>query len=378
MAMRKAAFIYSPELEKYSYPPEHPFNTIRPKKTREIVSFLGLLSGDGRSEVAPVEVGRMVLKKFHSARYLHALKKASPRRWDAEAFDMGLGTQDCPIFERLYDYAVLAAGGTLVAAERILAGSADVAFNPSGGFHHAGPERASGFCYINDVALACTILAEAGKRVLYLDVDVHHGDGVAYAFYNRRDVMTISLHENPKLLFPGTGFQNEIGKGEGKGYCVNVPLPVGTYDEAYMKAFGSIARPLIGAFKPDMIVFELGADALAGDPLAHLYLTNNVYADIINYLLSLNKPILATGGGGYNIDNTVKAWALAWCVLCGAGCEVSAESGVGTVGSGSTKTQGGLRDGPLPVSTQQRDTVTRAIETTIEAVKANIFSIHGL
>ena len=378
MAMRKAAFIYSPELEKYSYPPEHPFNTIRPKKTREIVSFLGLLSGDGRSEVAPVPVERIVLKKFHSARYLHALKKASPRRWDAEAFDMGLGTQDCPIFERLYDYAVLAAGGTLVAAERILAGSADVAFNPSGGFHHAGPERASGFCYINDVALACTILAEAGKRVLYLDVDVHHGDGVAYAFYNRRDVMTISLHENPKLLFPGTGFQNEIGKGEGKGYCVNVPLPVGTYDEAYMKAFGSIARPLIGAFKPDMIVFELGADALAGDPLAHLYLTNNVYADIINYLLSLNKPILATGGGGYNIDNTVKAWALAWCVLCGAGCEVSAESGVGTVGSGSTKTQGGLRDGPLPVSTQQRDTVTRAIETTIEAVKANIFSIHGL
>ena len=145
-----------------------------------------------------------------------------------------------------------------------------------------------------------------------------------------------------------------------------------------MKAFDNIARPLIEAFRPDVIVFELGADALAGDPLAHLYLTNNVYADIINYLLSLNKPILATGGGGYNIDNTVKAWALAWCVLCGAGSEDPAESGVGTVGSGSTKKQGGLRDGPLPVSTQQRDTVTRAIETTIEAVKANIFSIHGL
>ncbi|MHC4657479.1 MAG: arginase family protein, partial [Planctomycetota bacterium] len=263
MTIRKAAFIYSPELEKYSYPPEHPFNTIRPKKTREIASSMGLLSGDGRSEVAPVPVGRMVLKKFHSARYLHALKKASPRRWDAEAFDMGLGTQDCPIFERLYDYAVLAAGGTLVAAERILAGAAEVAFNPSGGFHHAGPERASGFCYINDVALACTILAEAGKRVLYLDVDVHHGDGVAYAFYDRRDVMTISLHENPKVLFPGTGFENEIGKGEGTGYCVNVPLPVGTYDEAYMKVFDAIARPLIGAFNPDVIVFELGADALA-------------------------------------------------------------------------------------------------------------------
>jgi acetoin utilization protein AcuC len=376
--VRKAAFIYSSELEEYSYPPEHPFNTIRPKKTREIVSFLGLLSGDGRSEVAPVPVERIVLKKFHSARYLHALKKASPRRWDAETFDMGLGTEDCPIFERLYDYAVLAAGGTLVAAKLILSGLADVAFNPSGGFHHAGPERASGFCYINDVALACTVLAEAGKRVLYLDVDVHHGDGVAYAFYDRRDVMTISLHENPKVLFPGTGFENEIGSGDGKGYCVNVPLPIGTYDETYMKVFGSVARPLIEAFGPDVIVFELGADALAGDPLAHLYLTNNVYADIINYLLNLNKPILATGGGGYNIDNTVKAWALAWCVLCGAGCEGTAESSAGTVGSSGTKKQGGLRDGPLPVSGQQRDTVTRAIETTIEAVKANIFSLHGL
>ncbi|MHC4310518.1 MAG: acetoin utilization protein AcuC [Planctomycetota bacterium] len=365
-------------MEKYSYPPEHPFNTIRPKKTREIVSFLGLLSGGGRSEVAPLPVERIVLKKFHSARYLHALKKASPRHWDAEAFDMGLGTQDCPIFERLYDYVVLASGGTLVAAKLILSGSSDVTFNPSGGFHHAGPERASGFCYINDVALACTILAEAGKRVLYLDVDVHHGDGVAYAFYGRRDVMTISLHENPKVLFPGTGFENEIGTGAGKGYCVNVPLPIGTYDEAYMKAFDALTRPLIGAFKPDVIVFELGADALAGDPLAHLYLTNNVYGDIIKYLLSLDKPILATGGGGYNIDNTVRAWALAWCVLCGAGCEGTAKSGVGTVGSGSTKKQGGLRDGPLPVSGQQRDTVTRAIETTIEAVKANVFSIHGL
>ena len=376
--MRKAAFIYSRELEKYSYPPEHPFNTIRPKKTREIVSSMGLLSGAGRTEAAPVPVERIVLKKFHSARYLHALKNANPRRWDAEAFDMGLGTEDCPIFDKLYEYVVLASGGTLVAAELILSGAAEVAFNPSGGFHHAGPERASGFCYINDVALACTVLAEAGKRVLYLDVDVHHGDGVAYAFYDRRDVMTISLHENPRVLFPGTGFEDEIGTGDGKGYCINVPLPVGTYDEAYMKAFDAVARPLIGAFNPDVIVLQLGADALAGDPLAHLYLTNNVYADILKCLLTLNKPILATGGGGYNIDNTVRAWALAWCILCGDDIEGIAGPGAGSAGSSGKKGQRSLRDGPLPVSTQQRDTVTRAIEATIEAVKSNIFSLQGL
>jgi acetoin utilization protein AcuC len=380
--MKRAAFIYSRELEKYSYPPEHPFNTIRPKRVRAIAQYMGLLSGGGspgdsfrRSEVAPVLIDRIVLKKFHSARYLHALQKARPRRWDAEAFDMGLGTEDCPIFNRLYDYAVLASGGTLVAAELILSSAADVAFNPSGGFHHAGPERASGFCYINDVVLACTVLAEAGKRVLYLDVDVHHGDGVTYAFYDRRDVMTISLHENPKVLFPGTGFEGEIGTGEGKGYCVNVPLPVGTYDEAYMRAFDAIARPLIRAFNPDVVVLQLGADGLAGDPLAHLYLTNNVYADIIKYLLTLNRPIIATGGGGYNIDNTVRAWALAWCILCGAESEGPVSS---TVGSNVVKKQDGLRDKPLPIGAQQRDTVTHALATTIEAVKANVFSLHSL
>jgi len=263
---RNSVFIYSSELEKYLYPPEHPFNTIRAKRVRDIVSSMGLLLGSGGREVAPVAAERIVLKKFHSARYLHALKTAAGGRWSAEALDMGIGSPDCPIFKGLYEYAVLAAGGTLTAAKMILSGETELAFNPSGGYHHAGPGLAAGFCYINDVALACIVLAEQGKRVLYLDVDVHHGDGVANAFYDRSDVMTISLHQNPKTLFPGTGFENEIGTGKGEGYCVNVPLPVGTYDQAYMKAFEAVALPLMTAYNPDVIVFELGADALAGDP----------------------------------------------------------------------------------------------------------------
>jgi len=372
---RKAVFIYSSELEKYRYPPEHPFNTIRAKRTREIVNSLGLLTGDGRREVPPVPAERLVLKKFHSARYLHALKTAAKGRWDTEALNMGIGTGDCPIFEGLYEYAVLATGATLVGAKLILSGEAEVAFNPSGGFHHAMPEQASGFCYINDVALGCITLTEAGKRVLYLDVDVHHGDGVAYAFYDRCDVMTISLHQNPRTLFPGTGFEDEIGTGKGKGYCINVPLPVGTYDQAYMKAFEAVALPLIKVYKPDVFVFELGADALAGDPLAHLFLTNNVYVEVINHLLSFNKPILATGGGGYNVDNTARAWALAWTVLCGADIDNHA---VGGVMLSSTEWQGGLKDGARVVSDQQRDTVMPVIDTVIEAVKAKIFPIHGL
>ncbi len=376
--MRKAAFIYSTGLEKYKYPPEHPFNVDRAARVRKVLNSMRLLSGNGRNEVPPVPAERITLKKFHSARYLHALKTASKGKWDAEALDMGIGTGDCPVFKGLYEYAVLASGATLTGAKLILSGSADVAFNPSGGFHHAGPERASGFCYINDVALACIILAEQRKKVLYLDVDVHHGDGVAYAFYDRSDVMTISFHENPRMLFPGTGFENEIGTGKGKGFCVNVPLPIGTFDEAYMKVYNSIAQPLISTYNPDVIILQLGADALAGDPLAHLYLTNNVYADIINSLLGFNRPILATGGGGYNIENTVRAWALAWTVLCGADADHGKNPAVGGVLLGSTEWQGGLRDRTLVVSSQQQNTVMPAVQAVIESIKAKVFPIHGL
>ena len=180
--MRKAVFIYSAELEQYHYPADHPFNTARARKTREILESMQLLSGRDRREVAPEPAERPVLKKFHTARYLHALKSASEGHAEPSAINMGIGTGDCPVFEGLYDYSVLAGGGTIKGARLILDGSADVAFNPSGGYHHAHPERASGFCYINDVALACMVLAEKGKRVVYLDVDVHHGDGVAYGF----------------------------------------------------------------------------------------------------------------------------------------------------------------------------------------------------
>lgn len=376
--MKKAAFIYSQELEKYHYPSDHPFHVGRARKVRQVLKSMGLLSGDGRSEVAPTAAERITLKKFHSPRYLHALQTASKGKWDVEALEMGIGTGDCPVFKGLYEYSVLACGATLTGAKLILAGSANVAFNPSGGFHHAGPEKASGFCYINDVALACVILAEKKKRVLYLDVDVHHGDGVAQAFYDRCDVMTISLHETPRILFPGTGFEDEIGTGRGKGYCVNVPLPVGTYDQAYMKAFEEIALPLIGAYKPDIIVLQLGADALAGDPLAHLRLTNNVYADIISQLLRFNKPILATGGGGYNVDNTVRAWALAWTVLCGMPTAQDLNPTVAGVMLENVEWQGGLRDRALAVSSQQRSSVMPAIEATIQTLKAKVFPIHRL
>ncbi len=323
---------------------------------------MGLLGGAGRSEVVAEPAERIVLKKFHPAGYLHALKTASKGKWEAAALDMGIGSPDCPVFGDMYDYSALACGATLKGVELILAGAADVAFNPSGGLHHSGPERASGFCYLNDVALACVVLAEQGKRVLYLDVDVHHGDGVANAFYGRADVLTISFHQNPRTLFPGTGFEYEIGTGEGKGYCVNVPLPAGTYDQAYMEAFRAVALPLIKVYDPDVIVCQLGADGLAGDPLANFYLSNNVYADVISCLLGFDKPIIGTGGGGYDVENTVRAWALDWCVLCGADA--------GAVNS--------LRDKEQVISGQQQNSVMPSVEAVIKAVRASVFGIHGL
>lgn len=379
MPQRKAAFIHSKEIEQYSYPLDCPFKTERAGRVRQTLASMGLLSGPNVREVAPVAADRNTLKKFHTARYLQALKRSQDGKWDAEAMRMGIGaTADTPVFPGMYDYAVLAAGATLVGADLILSGEADVVFNPSGGYHHAFPEKAAGFCYINDNALACMALAEAGRRVLYLDVDVHNGDGVAYAFYQRSDVMTISFHENPAVLFPGTGFEDDIGEGPGRGFCVNLPLPVGTYDKAYMYAFESVAVPLIGAYHPDVIVFELGADTLAGDPLAHLRLTNKTYVAIIDALLGFGKPILATGGGGYHVENTVRAWSLAWTILSGQDRDYGVDAGVGGVMLESTDWQGGLRDRELAVTDQQKEAVLPALKASIEAIKVSVLPLHGL
>lgn len=378
MPARKAAFIHSEEIEQYSYPENCPFKAQRAGQVRKTLCNMGLLSGDGIGEVPPTAADRMVVKKFHSPRYLHALKNASKGKWTPEALHMGIGQEDTPLFFGMYDYALLATGATLTGARLILSGEADVAFNPSGGYHHAFPEKAAGFCYINDNVIASMALTEAGKRVLYLDVDVHHGDGVAHAFYQRPDVMTISFHENPKMLYPGTGFEDEIGDGPGRGYCVNLPIPVGTFDQAYLHAFDEIAMPLIKAYAPDVIVFELGADTLSGDPLAHLQLTNNAYVDMINRLLSFGLPILMTGGGGYHFDNAVRAWALAWTVLSGQDVADGLEAAVGGVMLESTDWQGGLRDRELAVSDQQRQQVLPVLDASIETIKAKVFPIHGL
>lgn len=372
-----AVFIHSPELNEKGYPADCPFSSKRAGETQKTISNMGLLSGEGKREVMPVKASLSDLERFHSRRYLDAIKKAESGDLTVEAFAMGLGTPDCPIFKGMFEYFCLAAGATITGAKLIISKEANIAFNPSGGFHHAGPEKAAGFCYVNDIVISAMILSDSFKRVLVLDLDVHHCDAVQDAFYKRKDIMTISLHESGETLFPGTGREAEIGSALGKGYTVNIPLPVGTYDAAYLNAFDQAALPLIKKFDPEVIILELGMDALANDPLAHLNLTNNVYADIINLILKIKRPILATGGGGYNIKNTVRGWALAWSVLCGDE-EYDLSLGMGGVMLENMEWSGGLRDRTLPPDHQKQAMINAEIKKVIKRIKSTVFPIHGI
>jgi acetoin utilization protein AcuC len=373
-------FIYSDELNENGYPPQCPFNTSRAKQALETAESMGLLAGDDRQIVPPVRATREELEGFHTPTYLDSIEAAAAGKLDPfEAMSMGLGTPDCPVWPGMLSYLTLAAGASVTGARLLIDGEAKVAFNPSGGLHHAHAGQASGFCYLNDLALAANAFVAAGMRVLFFDIDVHHGDGVQGAFYRRKDVMTISMHESGHTLFPGTGFVQELGEGEGLGYAVNVPLPVGTYDAAYRRAFEQAALPLIKAYDPDVIIMELGMDTLSGDPLAHMHLTNNTPADIVDTIVNLGKPMLATGGGGYHLEHTVRAWALCWGVLCGDHADQEdAMLGMGGVMMGNTDWFGGLRDRVLLSDAGRRDDVDAAVDATIAEVKRTIFPLHGL
>jgi acetoin utilization protein AcuC len=378
MKHRKLAFLYTPEMESLTYPPDCPFKTQRTGLTRLRLMSFGLLGGPGRMEVLPRKASLVELQHIHSGAYLEEMQRAAAGDLSIEGLRMGFGGSDTPVFPDMFEYGAWAAGAGLTAADLLLTRKVDVAFNLLGGFHHAMRDRAAGFCYINDVALACWRLASAGQRVLYLDLDAHHGDGVQAAFYNRSDILTISMHETGKTLFPWGGFEHEIGEGQGRGYSVNVPLPPETYDEAFMMAFDEVVAPLLNAFEPDYIVLELGMDTLAGDPLTHLRLTNNVVVDVVEQLMRCGRPILVAGGGGYHIENTVRAWALAWRTFCGETDEHECSMALGGVMMASTEWIGGLRDRALVVSPEQRQAVQPELRATIEKITHTVFPLHRL
>jgi acetoin utilization protein AcuC len=313
----KTGFIYTNAYLDYDYGPAHPLKIVRLKLTFELIEAYGLLSLPNVQTIITRRAEEDDLALFHSGEYLNVLKQANDGHLGGDAYAYGLGPGDNPIFPGLYDWSLLGTGATIQAVDAVAKGEAEIAFNIAGGLHHAMKSRASGFCYINDPVIGILKLLGQGKRVAYIDIDAHHGDGVQKAFYETNQVLTISLHESGYSLFPGTGFEYEIGEGEGEGYSVNVPFLSDTDDEVYVWTFEEIVPPLIHAFKPDIVVTQLGVDSFHDDPLTNLRLTIHSYEKIIRRIKDLAPRWVALGGGGYDISNVARAWTLAWAVMNG-------------------------------------------------------------
>ncbi len=296
------------KLLAYDFGSTHPLNPVRVELTMDLSRRLGVLAG---AELRGFEsAGDGLLSLVHGREYIEAVKRAGRELKPHYVF--GLGTTDNPLFEGMHEAASLIVGASVGAARAVWTGETEHAANISGGLHHAMPDAAAGFCIYNDVSVAIAWLLEHGaQRVAYVDVDVHHGDGVQKAFYDDPRVMTISLHESPRTLFPGTGFPHETGAD---GTAVNVALPPGTGDRAWLRAFDAVVPPLLRAFQPQILVTQQGCDTHQADPLAHLSLTVDGQRTIYQRLHALahetagGKWVL-TGGGGYELVQVVpRAW----------------------------------------------------------------------
>lgn len=307
--------VYDAGLNKFNYGPGHPMLAKRLQASLEAMGRAGLLDHPDLVSVRPVRAGEDYLLTFHSPDYLAALQSAEKTGPTDQSRKYGLGYRDNPLFSGLWNWCRLLAGAARDGVEAIESGRVEIAFSLAGGLHHARPAKAAGFCYINDPVLALKDLVGRGKRAVYIDLDAHHGDGVQNAFYDSDRVMTISLHQDPDTLWPRTGRVDEIGRGPGLGFAVNFPLPIGTADQEYLWAFDQIIPPLVKAFAPDILVTQMGTDALAEDPLTKLDLTLAGYAGLCLALRRLGLPWLAFGGGGYHLQTTAACWAIALEVM---------------------------------------------------------------
>lgn len=313
--MARLAFLASPALWGAGHGEAHPLKPERLQRTFELLDAYRTFEGQRVRLVEPRMASEQELALFHSPDYIGAVRALSHEEGGVDPWRYGFGPGDNPVFPRMYETESLKAGSALVAAELLLQGECEIAFSYAGGMHHAGPDLASGFCVFNDAAVVIQWLLRRGLRVAYVDIDVHHGDGVQAAFYDSDRVLTISLHQSGRTLFPGTGFVHEQGVGAGKGYSVNVPLPPFTWDEPYLWAMEEVVPPLVKRFAPDLLVTQLGVDTHFRDPLANLALTTHGQEAAFRLLSGLGRPWLALGGGGYNLDVVPRAWTLAVGVM---------------------------------------------------------------
>jgi len=316
---RAVHVLWDDRMTGYDFGSWHPMKPVRLRLTIDLIRAFGLHTLPALDTRAPSPATDVQLAMVHTAEYIAAVRHASAQPLDADqAF--GIGTEETPAFAGMHDVSALIAGASIAAADAVWLGpehpeGADHAVNFAGGLHHAMPGAASGFCVYNDAALAIARLLELGaERVVYVDIDVHHGDGVQKAFWNDPRVLTISLHENPRYLFPGTGFPDEAGGPDARGHAVNVALPPGIGDAAWLRAFDAIVPPLVEAFSPDALVTQHGADTHVEDPLAHLALSVDAQRIAHARLHALAHEHaggrwIATGGGGYAaIEVVPRSW----------------------------------------------------------------------
>ncbi|WVQ76912.1 hypothetical protein IAR50_006590 [Cryptococcus sp. DSM 104548] len=258
------------------------------------------------------------MTRFHTDEYIDLLEAVTPETADALT---GGGTrcligEDCPAFDGLFEFCTISAGGSLGAAERLNAGAADIVINWAGGLHHAKKTEASGFCYVNDIVLGTLELLRIHPRVLYIDVDVHHGDGVEEAFYVTNRVMTCSFHRFGEF-FPGTGDVRDVGMKKGKGYAVNVPLRDGITDTSFQSIFKPVIERIMDHFRPSAVVLQMGADSISGDKLGGFNLTLEGHAECARFVKGFGVPVMMVGGGGYTVKNVARAWTKETAIMCG-------------------------------------------------------------
>ncbi|KAI0637141.1 histone deacetylase RPD3 [Trametes polyzona] len=318
MSKRRVTYYYDPDVGAFTYGLSHPMKPQRMRITHELLTAYDMLPKMHvlRAKRASAET----MTRFHTDEYVNFLSKVTPENaqqltYQGTRFLVG---EDNPAFDGVFEFCTISAGGSVAAAQRLMSGQTDIAINWAGGLHHAKKREASGFCYINDIVLAILEMLRTVPRVLYIDIDCHHGDGVEEAFYTTNRVMTCSFHKFGEY-FPGTGTLEDRGRGKGRGYALNVPLKDGITDEAYRSVFQPVIDKILEVFQPSAIVLQCGADSLSGDKLGCLNLTMQGHASCVQYIRKKNIPLLLLGGGGYTVKNVARTWT--YETACALGIE---------------------------------------------------------
>uniref|UniRef100_A0A8D9BQY6 Histone deacetylase n=1 Tax=Cacopsylla melanoneura TaxID=428564 RepID=A0A8D9BQY6_9HEMI len=314
---KRVCYYYDSDIGNYYYGQGHPMKPHRIRMTHNLLLNYGLYR---KMEIyRPHKATAEEMTKFHSDEYIKFLRSIRPDNMSEynkqmQRFNVG---EDCPVFDGLYEFCQLSAGGSVAAAVKLNKQASEICINWGGGLHHAKKSEASGFCYVNDIVLGILELLKYHQRVLYIDVDVHHGDGVEEAFYTTDRVMTVSFHKYGEY-FPGTGDLRDIGAGKGKYYAVNIPLRDGMDDESYESIFVPIISKVMETFQPSAVVLQCGADSLTGDRLGCFNLTVRGHGKCVEFVKRYNLPFLMVGGGGYTIRNVSRCWTYETSVALGS------------------------------------------------------------